>query len=414
MLPEGWKTAKLIEMIKINSQSISSNYSHEEIEYIDTSSITQNILEPPQILKIKDAPSRAKRIVNAGDTIISTVRPIQKHYGFMKEPKKNTIVSTGFAVLTPKNIFPKFLYYYLTQDSVTEYLNGIAETTTTAYPAFSPDIFNTLQVEIPENIAEQRTIADVLSVLDDKIELNRRMNATLEDLAQTLFKHYFIDNPERRNWEETTLDYLAELVLGGDWGKEIQEDDFSIPAFCIRGADIPDLQIGGMGKMPLRYISESSFEKRSLKNGDIVVEISGGSPTQSTGRPVLISQFLLNRLDHILVCSNFCRFYRPRDVSLSFYIYYWLRSLYLNGELFQFETGTTGIKNLAFTVFCRDFKLSIPSKEIINVFNNLVTLFNKTMHNNAIQNEILTNLRDALIFCLMSGKVRVKGIKDSK
>jgi len=128
-----------VDLALINAKSISGKYPYEEIEYIDTSSVTGNEFSPLQRLKLIDAPSRAKRIVQHGDTIISTVRPIQRHFGFIRNPKANTIASTGFAVITPRSVNPEFLYYYLSQDSITNYLNGIAETSTTTFPAFRPE-----------------------------------------------------------------------------------------------------------------------------------------------------------------------------------------------------------------------------------------------------------------------------------
>src|SRR5215213_10755035 len=101
-MPENWKTYKLGDLIEINKRSINRDFLFEEIEYIDTSSITENKLTDVQRLKTADAPSRAKRLVKNNDIIYSTVRPIQRHYGFIKNAKPNTVVSTGFVVLTPK------------------------------------------------------------------------------------------------------------------------------------------------------------------------------------------------------------------------------------------------------------------------------------------------------------------------
>jgi len=188
-----WKQVRLVDLALINAKSISGKYPYEEIEYIDTSSVTGNEFSPLQRLKLIDAPSRAKRIVQHGDTILSTVRPIQRHFGFIRNPKPNTIASTGFAVITPKNINPEFLFYYLSQESITNYLNGIAETSTTTFPAFRPEVLSDLELVIPSDEKVQRRIADILSALDDKIELNRQTNATLEAIAQAIFKKWFVN-----------------------------------------------------------------------------------------------------------------------------------------------------------------------------------------------------------------------------
>lgn len=188
-----WRTVRLGEVAGINEKSITRNYPHKVIEYIDTSSVTRNIFSTLQSLELSKAPTRARRIVSDGDTILSTVRPIQRHFGFIHKPKPNTVVSTGFAVITPKKIDPKFLFYLLSQDSITLYLDSIAETSTTTFPAFRPEVLNDLEISIPENVDEQRRIAEILSALDEKIELNRQTNATLEAIAQAIFKEWFVD-----------------------------------------------------------------------------------------------------------------------------------------------------------------------------------------------------------------------------
>lgn len=188
-----WITTKLGTLVSVNSKSLSVKSNFETIEYIDTASVTENNFDPPVLLKIKDAPSRAKRIVSTGDTIISTVRPSQKHYGYIQNCKKNTIVSTGFAVITPKNIAPSFLYYFLTQENITNYLNNVAETSTSTFPAFKPDIINEIEITLPKDIREQASIGNFLMQIDNKIRFNNKINQTLESISQTLFKSWFVD-----------------------------------------------------------------------------------------------------------------------------------------------------------------------------------------------------------------------------
>jgi restriction endonuclease S subunit len=187
-----WKEYKLGDLVSVNERSIGKGFDYSIIEYIDTSSVTENKFDPPTITKIDEAPSRAKRLIRDGDTIVSTVRPIQKHYGFIKNAKSNQVVSTGFAVVTPKKIDPRFLFYFLTQESVTEYLNTLAEGGTTTFPAFRADELKELNIFLPP-LPTQTAIASILSSLDDKIELNKAINKNLEALAQALFKQWFVD-----------------------------------------------------------------------------------------------------------------------------------------------------------------------------------------------------------------------------
>ena len=114
--------------------------------------------------------------------------------------------------------------------------------------------------------------------------------------------------------------------------------------------------------MPIRYILPKNYTNKKLTAGDIVVEISGGSPTQSTGRCTAISESLLNRYDSGMVCTNFCRALKPID-GYSMFIYYYWQYLYDKGIFFSYENGTTGIKNLDISGFLETELIVIRSEE---------------------------------------------------
>ncbi|MBY0310917.1 MAG: hypothetical protein K2W85_02490, partial [Phycisphaerales bacterium] len=213
--------------------------------------------------------------------------------------------------------------------------------------------------------------------------------------------------PIPEGWRVALAGELAEFVLGGDWGKDSTSEGELQPAYCIRGADIPSLQAGGRGKMPIRYLEQSSLKKRALRPGDLVVEISGGSPTQSTGRPVLVGKPLLGKLAHPLVCSNFCRIFRPK-ANLSTYAYLWLRWLYEDDVFLQYENGTTGIKNFAFTIFCERQHVLIPPDHVLAAFAGFVDPMFEIIGQNGIQADTLAALRDALLPQLLSGEIRLR------
>ena len=79
-----------------------------------------------------------------------------------------------------------------------------------------------------------------------------------------------------------------EKTISGDWGKDTPSGNNTEMVYCIRGADIPEVRAGNKGKMPTRYILPKNYAAKQLVDGDIVVEISGGSPTQSTGRAAAV------------------------------------------------------------------------------------------------------------------------------
>ncbi len=159
--------------------------------------------------------------------------------------------------------------------------------------------------------------------------------------------------------------------------------------------------------MPTRFLKRSSIDKRQLADGDLVIEISGGSPTQCTGRPVLVSEGLLRSLGRPLVASNFCRIVKLKSPAFSKFVYCWLRSLYDAGSLFQFETGTTGIKNFAFVLFSQKFPLVVPDPKVAEAFDQAVTPLFAGIQTNAQQSRTLATLRDTLLPKLLSGEVQV-------
>ena len=148
-----------------------------------------------------------------------------------------------------------------------------------------------------------------------------------------------------QNWRTGTFSELVLSTQGGDWGKDQSNGNYTEMVYCIRGADIPEVKIGNKGKMPVRYIIPKNYAAKKLEHNDIVIEISGGSPTQSTGRVTLISDSLLNRYDKGMICTNFCRAIKPKN-GFSYFIYYYWQYLYDKNVFFIYENGTTGIKNL--------------------------------------------------------------------
>jgi type I restriction enzyme S subunit len=403
-----WKKYRLGNLVDINRSSIDKNYSHEIIEYIDTASVTDNKFSEPQLIELNNAPSRAKRIVMDNDIIYSTVRPNQRHYGFIKNAKANTIVSTGFAVLTAKQINPQFLYYYLTREEITNYFNGIAEANTTTFPAFNASLFNTLSVSIPDLPTQQR-IASILSSLDDKIELNRQMNQTLEDMAQTLFREMCVPKGKKlpEGWRKGKIGELFDYVIGGDWGESDYCDNFSHYCAVIRGTDINNILRSDFSNIPYRYIKSSNVEKRKLKDGDIVFEISGGSKEQATGRNLLITKEILSLFQYTVIPASFCRLIRTNDISICYFLAIYLKLLYNNGLTWNYQIQSTGISNFQFRYFSEQHEIIIPKHEIISELYNHVKPLYSCIGNNLEEIQALTQLRDSLLPKLMSGEIEV-------
>ena len=191
------KKYKLYEIADLNKSSISnSDNTLSEIIYLDTSSITENVILGTCKMSIHEAPSRAQRRVKKNTILYSTVRPRLKHYGILSSPEANLIVSTGFVTIDVKSEFQnsvdaRFLFLLLTQPHITEYIASIADSAVSAYPSFNPSDISALEFEFPEmNI--QTHIADIWEYYDSKIELNRQINDNLEAMAKQLYDYWFV------------------------------------------------------------------------------------------------------------------------------------------------------------------------------------------------------------------------------
>ena len=145
--------------------------------------------------------------------------------------------------------------------------------------------------------------------------------------------------------------------VSGEWGEELPSETHLLRVRCIRGADIEEAWLNKLHSAPTRYIKNKSISKL-LKENDIILEISGGSPTQSTGRAVIITRQLLQHAKDPIVCSNFCRTLRVNNQNDPKYVFYSLQNIYRQGVFFNFEGKTTGIKNL-------DLKSALKSIPII-------------------------------------------------
>lgn len=188
------KKYTLGEIAEINASSIKLSDKIEEILYLDTTNITENKIDVLQKCDYKDAPSRAQRKVKNNTIIFSTVRPNQKHFGIMKNPPFNLIVSSGFATLDIKDkeeFDADYLYYKLTQPFLVNYLQTVAQNQVSAYPSINPSDLSNLNLSFPP-LPVQQKIAAVLSALDEKIALNSRINAKLEAMAKRLYDYWFV------------------------------------------------------------------------------------------------------------------------------------------------------------------------------------------------------------------------------
>jgi len=311
-------------------------------------------------------------------------------------------------------------------------------------------------VEIAINLGSR------LRCFDTKIELNRQTNQTLEQIAQALFKSWFVDfdpaidnalaagspipdelqeraqrrqqqlaKPDHKHlpddirqlfpsefelteelgwvpmgWEPKPFGDLLELTIGGDWGKDAPDEKHTMESVIVRGTDIPKLASGAQSSAPARWVDPKKLKTRSLSDSDIVIEVSGGSPTQPTGRSIMMTKNLLDRLGGTVEPASFCRKFRPvsREVGLVLGLH--LQKIYADGKTWEYQNTSTGISNFQTKAFLANELVLTPSgNELLDEFFRTVRpIMDRITSNDSIH---LEKLRDTLLPKLISGELRL-------
>lgn len=183
---------KLKEFFELNPTQ-NTNKHKDFINYIDTASVENGVLTNIEFLSC-NFPSRAQRIVKYDDILYSTVRPNLRHYYHYRKNYDHLVASTGFVLIRNKNAenySTRFLFYYLSSNSVVKHLSNIAELSQSTFPSFSPKDLG--KIDLPELTIEKQTkIASILSAYDDLIENNNKRIKILEQMAENLYKEWFV------------------------------------------------------------------------------------------------------------------------------------------------------------------------------------------------------------------------------
>lgn len=424
-----WKECRLGNIVESISEK--HKFDKDKIILINTSDVLEGKVLNHVYVENKNLKGQFKKSFKKGDILYSEIRPKNKRFAFVDFDSEDYVASTKLMVLrkSSEEVNAHFLFQILKSDNIINRLQVLAETRSGTFPQITYTELSNLKINLP-TVQEQKAIANILSILDKKIEINSQINKKLEEIAQAIFKQWFVDfefpneNGESykssggemveselgmipKDWKVGTFREYTDTVLGGDWGKENPQGNYTKEVYCLRGADIPEVRDGKKGALPKRYILEKNYNNKKLNQGDLVIEISGGSPTQSTGRISYINDLMLNKYDADFVCTNFCRAITLKNKEIMEFFYFYWAQLYDLNIFFQYENGTTGIKNFDVNTFLDKFLIVKPPKEIIYKFHSVVESLLNTIQSNGSENIKLSETRDMLLPKLMSGEIRV-------
>ena len=357
--------------------------------------------------------SCSAKMLPKGSILFSSRAPI----GYVAIAHTSLCTNQGFKSFVPdtEKMDSMFSYYLLKHNS--ENIANLGSGTT--FMEVSGKVMSDYIVNIPD-LSTQQEIAGILSSLDAKIETNNKLNEKLEEMAQAIFKSWFVDFEPFKDkpfhdtelgmipegWEVSTFSSIIEKLISGDWGKETPTGNYVHKVACIRGCDFENIKNGLRGKTPERFILERNFALKQPKPNDIVVEMSGGTATVSTGRICYITKELLDQYEGDIVCTNFCKIVRPLK-GWSQYLYYYWQYKYDKKVMFCYENGTSGIKNFAINDFIDFESILIPPKDELIKFNSIIDNIRVKIQMNGVENTRLASLRDTLLPRLMSGELIV-------
>lgn len=321
-------------------------------------------------------------------------------------------LNTSLYVKDFKGNDPKFVYYFLQTMHLENFNSGAG------VPSLNQNHLHKQKLFIPATPTQQR-IASILSAYDELIEVNNQRIKLLEETARELYKEWFVRmrfpgykkakfvKGIPKNWEHLAIGKVIEYNIGGGWGNDKMDNQFSVPGYVIRGTDIPSVRSGVANHEVYRFHKASNIKSRELQEGDIVFETAGGSEGQALGRTCYITKEILTAYGDKAMCASFCKLIRTESIP-SLYLYYFINYLYDTGMIEAFQTQSTGISNYQFEPFLKFQEILLPEKELMQSFHDKVIVMQKQIAILGTQNAQLRQIRDRLLPRLVSGKLAVK------
>ena len=184
LVPRGWRVGSLADLANLNSESWTAKKHPDTVGYIDLANAKDNEIAEVTIYAFDEAPSRARRVLRDGDTIVGTVRPGNRSFAFIYQAASNLTASTGFAVLRPREFEnTEFVYLAATQDSSIEHLAHVADGG--AYPAVRPEVVAGIECVLPSS-AIMQAFHNATAPLLASVAENQQQAQTLSTLRDTL------------------------------------------------------------------------------------------------------------------------------------------------------------------------------------------------------------------------------------
>ncbi|MGI6746865.1 MAG: restriction endonuclease subunit S [Anaerovoracaceae bacterium] len=299
-----------------------------------------------------------------------------------------------------KNTDPIFIYYLLKTLDLGHYAGG------SAVPTLNRNHIHPILVSAPESIKEQHSIAVTLSVLDDMIELNNQINKTLEEMAQAIFKSWFVDfepfkdeefeeseiGPIPKGWKVGMLGDFVEIVDNRGKTPPLSDVKTEYPIIDVRAlsGESRVIDYSNCTKYVEKEIYDSWFRSGHPKHLDILISTVGS-----------IAEMKMFYGNKGCIAQNVVAF-RSNGISPC-YLYQYLQ--YSKGDLLSYNIGS--VQPSIKVTHVIKYKIIVPDEKTMSSFDMLMESISDQIHRNANESQILIAIRDTLLPKLISGEIRV-------
>lgn len=402
-----WKSVKLGDVVEFNPDSIKKGYPHKIIEYLDIASVGSNVSHGTQTYIRATAPGRARRLVCDGDTIFSTVRPNLKTYLKIVNPPDNLVVSTGFAVLRPTDAIDKnFLFFAVTNQPIINELSAIADSKTTSYPAVTADDIANIEIYMPVKNTQTK-IGVLLSAYDNLIENNNRRIAILEEMAQRLYREWFV-HFRFPGHEDVKM-------VESEWG--LIPERWEVVPFSTavdinprypnpKNTSYAYVEMAGLDNSSMIVsVSErrNEFKGSKFANGDtLVARITPCLENGKTGYVQCLSE------NEVGIGSTEFIVLRANSI-LPEMVYLIARQEDFRELLIKSMSGASG-RQRANAIVLNDYYITIPTQAILEDFSKIILPIFRQIQNLDEKTMFLRKTRDHLLPRLISGDIDVSDL----
>ena len=361
-----WRECKLKDVCKYERISINPQ-KYKILQFVHYSFPAFDNNKTPEI-QFGGQIKSSKYIVKKGYILYNKLNVrFKRIWNINFETPENSICSSEFLPILATKCNQDYLYYFLCSDELTDTMANSNTGTSGSHQRIDPNFLMKYDILLPP-LPEQKAIAEVLSSLDDKIDLLTRQNKTLEDLAQAYFRKWFIEDASDK-WEEIPLGQL--FVISS--GKGLKKEKFTEHGqYRVLGAN------GEIGKT-----NEYLFNERLIYTGRV---------------GTLGNVFIVDR-EPVWLSDNTLVF---RNIKYFFFVYFSLKW----ANLADYNVGST--QPLIRQSDIKEIRVFMPDKERLDSFENLANSIFAKINSNQKQIQLLQKLRDTLLPKLISGEIRIK------